>query len=218
MTNTIYIHQPEKAVSFTRLPNFLFEAPTFTPLSNEAKVLYAFILRRTELSRKNGWADEYGRIFLYYPICEVVALLHCGRQKAVNTLRELQYAGLVEIQKQGCGKPNRIYPKSYEAVPNTDLKKSSYTVRIPRPSSGNVGINDKPAAVLTVLHVLAGPAHGQPKHDEQHQKHKKGDDDPHGGKQEHKPRHHHGRNAGDDPSQKIGHGRILQSVALTPLF
>ena len=116
MTNTIYIHQPEKAFSFTRLPNFLFEAPTFKPLSNEAKVLYAFILRRTELSRKNGWADEYGRIYLYYPICEVVALLHCGRQKAVNTLRELQYAGLVEIQKQGCGKPNRIYPKSYEAV------------------------------------------------------------------------------------------------------
>ena len=86
--------------------------------------LYAFILRRTELSRKNGWADEYGRIYLYYPICEVVALLHCGRQKAVNTLRELQYAGLVEIQKQGCGKPNRIYPKSYEAVSNTDFKKS----------------------------------------------------------------------------------------------
>ena len=41
MTNTIYIHQPEKAFSFTRLPNFLFEAPTFKPLSNEAKVLYA---------------------------------------------------------------------------------------------------------------------------------------------------------------------------------
>jgi len=76
------------------------------------------------LSRKNGWADEYGRIYLYYPICEVVELLHCGRQKAVNTLRELQYAGLVEIQKQGCGKPNRIYPKSYEAVSNADFKKS----------------------------------------------------------------------------------------------
>ena len=124
MTNTIYIHQPEKTVSFIWLPNFLFEAPTFTPLSNEAKVLYAFILCRTDLSRKNGWADEYGRIYLYYPINEVVELLHCGRQKAVNTLRELQYAGLVEIQKQGCGKPNRIYPKSFEAVPNTDFKKS----------------------------------------------------------------------------------------------
>ena len=42
MTNTIYIHQPEQAFSFTRLPNFLFEAPTFKPLSNEAKLLYAF--------------------------------------------------------------------------------------------------------------------------------------------------------------------------------
>ena len=123
MTNTIYIYRPEKSVSFTRLPNFLFEAPTFTLLSNEAKILYAFILRRTEMSRKNGWADEFGRIFLYYPICEVVALLHCGRQKAVNTLQELQYVGLEEIQKQGCGKPNRIYPKSYEAVPNADFKK-----------------------------------------------------------------------------------------------
>ena len=86
MTNTIYIHQPEQAFSFTRLPNFLFEAPTFQPLSNEAKLLYAFILRRAELSRKNGWADEYGRIYLYYPICEVVDLLRCGRQKAVNML------------------------------------------------------------------------------------------------------------------------------------
>ena len=67
MTNTIYIHQPEKAFSFTRLPNFLFEAPTFKPLSNEAKVLYAFILRRTELSRKNGWgmtADGFSCITL----------------------------------------------------------------------------------------------------------------------------------------------------------
>ena len=57
----------------------------------------------------------------YCPGC--AARVH-RRQKAVNTLRELQYAGLVEIQKQGCGKPNRIYPKSYEAVPNTDFKKS----------------------------------------------------------------------------------------------
>ena len=44
MTNTIYIHQPEQVFSFTRLPNFLFEAPIFQPMSNEAKLLYTFIL------------------------------------------------------------------------------------------------------------------------------------------------------------------------------
>ena len=72
MTKFIYHYQQERAQSFTQLPNFLFEAPTYQPLSNEAKLLYAFILRRADLSRKNGWADEYGRIYLYYPICEVV--------------------------------------------------------------------------------------------------------------------------------------------------
>ena len=118
MTKFIYHYQQERAQSFTQLPNFLFEAPTYQPLSNEAKLLYAFILRRADLSCKNGWADEYGRIYLYYPICEVVGLLHCGRQKAVNTLRELQYAELIDIKKQGCGKPNRIYPKSYEGSSN----------------------------------------------------------------------------------------------------
>ena len=127
MTKFIYSHGQEKVQSFTKLPNFLFETPTYQLLSNEAKVLYAFILRRAELSRKSGWADEYGRIYLYYPICEVVGLLHCGRQKAINILRELQYSELIDIKKQGCGKPNRIYPKSYEVVPNANFKKSGYS-------------------------------------------------------------------------------------------
>ena len=125
-TKPFYIHQKPPANSFTQLPNFLFEAPSFSSLSNEAKILYAMILRRTYLSRRNEWADDYGKIYLYYPINEVCELLHCGRQKAVDTLRELQYADLIAIKKQGCGKPNRIYPKYYEAVPNTDFKDSGH--------------------------------------------------------------------------------------------
>ena len=54
MTNTIYIHQPEKAFSFTRLPNFLFEAPTFQPLSNEAKLLYAWSAGQSYPARMGG--------------------------------------------------------------------------------------------------------------------------------------------------------------------
>ena len=40
------------------------------------------ILRRTDLSRKNGWADEYGKIYLYYPINEVVT----GRGVSVDVM------------------------------------------------------------------------------------------------------------------------------------
>lgn len=86
-TKPFYIRQKPPSQSFIQLPSFLFEAPSFCSLSNEAKILYAMILRRTELSRKSGWADDYGKIYLYYPINEVCGLLHCGRQKAVDTLR-----------------------------------------------------------------------------------------------------------------------------------
>ena len=125
-TKPFYIHQKPPVQSFIRLPNFLFEAPSFCSLSCEAKLLYAMILRRTDLSRKNGWADDYGKIYLYYPINEVCELLRCGRQKAVDTLRELQYVDLISIKKQGCGKPNRIYPKSYEVVSTPNFLKSDY--------------------------------------------------------------------------------------------
>lgn len=104
-TKPFYIYQKPPAQSFIRLPNFLFEAPSFCSLSSKAKLLYAMILRRTDLSRKNGWADDYGKIYLYYPINEVCELLHCGRQKAVDTLRELQYADLISIKKQGVENP-----------------------------------------------------------------------------------------------------------------
>ena len=47
-TKPFYIHQKSPAHSFIRLPNFLFEAPGFSSLSNESKLLYAMILRRTD--------------------------------------------------------------------------------------------------------------------------------------------------------------------------
>ena len=125
MTNTIYIHQPEKAFSFTRLPNFLFEAPTFKPSVQRGKgSVRLYPAPDRVVPARTAGRMTAGGFTCTIPSDEVVDLLHCGRQKAVNTLRELQYAGLVEIQKQGCGKPNRIFPKSYEAVPNTDFKKS----------------------------------------------------------------------------------------------
>ena len=118
MTKYMYAHQKIKTQGFARLPNFLFEVPTFLSLSNDAKLMYAMLLRRAELSRKNGWKNEYGRIYVYYAITEVMELLRCGKQKAVKVLRELQYAGLLAIRNQGCGKPNQLYPKVYEMSKN----------------------------------------------------------------------------------------------------
>ena len=83
------------------------------------------LVRGTDAALHDG-IDARGDVIM---TLAVHVIGHADRDLLHNTLRELQYAGLVEIQKQGCGKPNRIYPKSYEAVPNTDFKKSGYGTR-----------------------------------------------------------------------------------------
>ena len=45
-------------------PKFLLDAQ----LSHTAKLLYALLLDRATLSRKNNWTDEQGRIYVVYPI------------------------------------------------------------------------------------------------------------------------------------------------------
>ena len=122
-TKPFYIHQTPPAQSFIRLPNFLFEAPSFCSLSCEAKLLYAMILRRTDLSRKNGWADDYGKIYLYYPINEVCKLLHCGRQK-----RWTRYGS--------CNMPI-LYPAKSRVVENPTASTPNTMKRFRTPTSRN---------------------------------------------------------------------------------
>ena len=121
MTKHMNIYEEPISQNFIKLPNFLFEEPFFQRLSSEAKLLYAIILRRAELSRKNNWADDDGRVFIYHPTVETTEVLHCGREKAMDTIRELTYVGLVDSKRQGQGKPNKIYPKFYEPTENREV-------------------------------------------------------------------------------------------------
>ena len=124
LTRFIRIGEPATVRRFAQLPGFLFEEEAFKPITNEGKILYTMLLRRTELSRQHGWTDKQGRVYIYFTIEETVELLHCGRQKAVNTLRELQQVSLLEIRRQGCGRPNRLYPRFYEALSDCEVSES----------------------------------------------------------------------------------------------
>ena len=120
-TRYISVNEPAKIQRFAQMPSFLFEHEDFKPITNEAKVLYTMLLRRSELSRQHGWTDKQGRVYIYFTIEETVDLLHCGRQKAVNTLRELLRVRLLEIRRQGCGRPNRLYPMFCEDTPDREV-------------------------------------------------------------------------------------------------
>lgn len=119
-TRYISLDAPAQIRHFAQIPSFLFDEPAFRPLTNEGKILYTMLLRRSELSRKHRWTDKQGCVFIYYTIEETTELLHCSRQKAVNTLRELQHSGLLEIRRQGCGRPNRLYPRFFDEAPKAE--------------------------------------------------------------------------------------------------
>lgn len=76
--------------------------------SCEAKVLYGMMLDRISLSRKNKWIDDIGRVYIIFTVEEIMEKLNCGRNKAVNCLKELDSAtGIGLIEK----KTNRLRKK-----------------------------------------------------------------------------------------------------------
>ena len=104
----------EAQYSFVRVPKLLLQHEVYQRISSEAKLLYSLLLDRVSLSHKNGWKDKQNRIYIIYPIAEIMEEMNCGKNKAVQLLDELeQKAGLIERKRQGLGKPNLIYVKSF---------------------------------------------------------------------------------------------------------
>ena len=52
--------------SFYRIPKLLFTHPAFKRMSTEAKTLYGILLDRMNLSAKNNWIDEEGRVYIIF--------------------------------------------------------------------------------------------------------------------------------------------------------
>ena len=71
------------------------------------------ILDRLSLSRKNGWKDEQGRIFIYFTLKNIEQQLFVGHAKAVPLLDMLEGSALIRRQRQGMGRPSRIYPRRF---------------------------------------------------------------------------------------------------------
>ena len=117
MSQYFYVRQAEQ-FSFYRIPKLLFKDRKFAKISMEAKFLYGILLDRMNLSAENGWLDEKGRVYIIFPVNEIMELLNCSRQKSFKLLGELEKNGnLIERVHQSTGKPNLIYIKNYIEIP-----------------------------------------------------------------------------------------------------
>lgn len=103
--------------SFVRVPKVLFtDKKHFGSLSNDARILYGFLLERMSLSRKNNWIDAHNRVYIIFPIDEIAEIMGVCHEKALNILKELDEQngiGLVKKKRRGLGLPSILYVKNF---------------------------------------------------------------------------------------------------------
>lgn len=110
-----YLHESEQ-FNFYRIPKVLVTGEDFRSLSTDAKLLYGLLMDRMSLSTRNGWIDQRGRVYIYYPIDEIEKELCCSHGKAVRLMSELDTGtgiGLIRRVRRGLGLPSIIYVKSF---------------------------------------------------------------------------------------------------------
>lgn len=117
MNNRYFSAEEAEQFTFFRIPKALMTQPEYKGISVEAKFLYGLLLDRMGLSVKNGWCepcpDGSTRVYIYFTIQHAVEELSCGRSKAIRLYQELERAGLIERDRQGCGSPSKIFVKDF---------------------------------------------------------------------------------------------------------
>ena len=98
---------------FYALPKVLFENPIYEGMRLDAKVAYAMLKDRLDLSFKNNWIDEDGNIYLVYSNSNLMKILNCSKSTLLRIKKQLTEYGLIHEIQQSTSKSgnlaNRIY-------------------------------------------------------------------------------------------------------------
>lgn len=92
-----------------QMPRWLFCDPRYMDMGLESKVAYTFLLNRYQLSRRNGWVNRHGEVYIIYTREDLARELQVSYRKAIACFKELADRRLVWEQRQGRGLPNRIF-------------------------------------------------------------------------------------------------------------
>lgn len=109
MSNNYFTITEQYRERFYQLPKVFFTNENYKKMSNDAKISYAILKDRLELSIQNNWVDNDGNIYFIYTIKKLEDILNCGNQKVNKIKKELENVGLLIQKRQGLNKPNLLY-------------------------------------------------------------------------------------------------------------
>ena len=94
---------------FYQLPKVFFTNPSYLDLSNDAKIAYAILRDRLELSIKNNWIDNNNIIYFIYTNENLESILNVSKPKVIKIKKELEKVELLKQKRLGLNKPNMLY-------------------------------------------------------------------------------------------------------------
>ena len=110
MNNNFYKINELTQHKYYQIPKELYTNPKYkTVINNDAKILYALLLDRMELSRMNEWVDEDGTIFLMFKREDLADMLGLCVTTVWRAFKQLKEVGLIAEKRQGLNRPNIIY-------------------------------------------------------------------------------------------------------------
>ena len=103
---------------YMQMPRWLFSDPRYMEMSLDAKVTYTFLLNRFQLSRRKGWINEEGEVFVIFPRKALAQELRICEKRVIAAFRKLAELQLIWEKRCGRGDANQIYLACVE--PQTD--------------------------------------------------------------------------------------------------
>ena len=98
-----------QSIYHMQMPRWLFSDPRYAGMSLDAKVAYTFLLNRFQLSRRNGWVNDLGEVFVIFPRKELARELRVCEQRVTAAFRTLKELNLIWEKRCGRGDANQIY-------------------------------------------------------------------------------------------------------------
>ena len=109
MSNQFFTVQENYREKFYQVPKVFFTNEKYKKLTIDAKMAYAILRDRLELSIKNNWIDEKGTIYFIYTNDSLMEILNCRKEKLSKIKKSLEDAELLIQKRRGLGKPNILY-------------------------------------------------------------------------------------------------------------
>ncbi|MGE6415549.1 replication initiator protein A [Planococcus kocurii] len=104
-----YNIREEAAQRFYRLPKVFFTNERYKKISNDAKIAFAILQDRLDLSIKNEWFDDEGNIYFLYGNQQLAEILNCSKPTVIKIKKELHHVALLEEKRMGLSQSNRLY-------------------------------------------------------------------------------------------------------------